>query len=147
VDFPVDKFWRIVQDHWSLTRQLTVDSACVTILSAACRVQSGTNNVSPRIGLAWSPSPKMVFRAGYGISSTQVCSRNLTRAIDKKNGSQAFEQVADGKRSSSLCSPQGGHLERPASGTAHPLCSRPEDGNSLQPAKLVLARNTCSQRI
>jgi hypothetical protein len=23
-----------------------------------------TNNISPRIGLAWSPSPKWVFRAG-----------------------------------------------------------------------------------
>jgi len=42
-----------------------------------------TNNVSPRIGLAWSPSPQWVFRAGYGVFFDRYVLTNLTRAIEK----------------------------------------------------------------
>src|SRR5216683_1317123 len=96
VDFPVTSFGGFVQDHWSLARQLTVD---LGVRYDVERLPSGfnqdTNNVSPRIGIAWSPSPKLVFRAGYGVFFDRYVLANLTRAIEK-NGSQAFEQVVDG---------------------------------------------------
>ena len=119
VDFPVTSFGGFVQDHWSIARQLTVDLGVRYDLE---RLPSGfnqdTNNVSPRIGLAWSPSPRWVFRAGYGVFFDRYVLANLTRAIEK-NGSQAFEQVADGNAAASLsAAAQGGPLVVPASGIA-----------------------------
>src|SRR6266481_1403115 len=124
VDFPVTSIGGFVQDHWSLTHQLTVD---LGIRYDFERLPAGfnqdTNNVSPRIGLAWSPSPKWVFRAGYGIFFDRYVLANLTRAIEK-NGSYAFEQVADGNAAASLfAAVQGGPLVEPASGIAPSIYS------------------------
>jgi len=44
---------------------------------------------------------------GYGIFFDRYVLANLTRAIEK-NGSQAFEQVADGNASASLFAATGG---------------------------------------
>src|SRR5713101_3242824 len=68
VDFLVTSFGGLVKDHWSMTRQVTIDLGVrydVERLPAA--FNQDTNNVSPRIGLAWSPSSKWVLRAGYGM--------------------------------------------------------------------------------
>jgi hypothetical protein len=126
VDFPITSFGGFVQDHWSLTRQLTVD---LGVRYDFERLPAGfnqdTNNFSPRIGLAWSPSPKWVFRAGYGIFFDRYVLANLTRAIEK-NGSQAFEQVADGNAAASLfVGGQGGPLVAPIFGIA-PSVFRPD---------------------
>jgi outer membrane receptor for ferrienterochelin and colicin len=126
VNFPMTTFGGFVQDHWSLARQLTVD---LGVRYDFERLPAGfnqdTNNVSPRIGLAWSPSPKWVFRAGYGVFFDRYVLANLTRAIEK-NGSQAFEQVADGNAAANLFgAAQGGPLVEPSSGIA-PSIFRPD---------------------
>ena len=128
VDFPVTSFGGFVQDHWSLARQLTVDLGARYDFE---RLPSGfnqdKNNLSPRIGVAWGPSPKWVFRAGYGVFFDRYVLANLTRAIEK-NGSRAFEQVVDGTAAASLLSvAQGGPLVAPASGIA-PSLFRPDPG-------------------
>ena len=126
VDFPVTSFGGFVQDHWALPRQLTVDLGVrydFEHLPAA--FNQDTNNIRPRIGLAWSPSPKWVFRAGFGIFFDRYVLANLTRAI-AKNGSQAFEQVADGGAAVSLfAAAEGGPLPAPTSGIA-PSIFRPD---------------------
>src|SRR6266403_2023829 len=126
VDFPVTSVGGFMQDHWSLARQLTVD---LGVRYDFERLPAGfnrdTNNVSPRIGLAWGPSPKWVFRAGYGVFFDRYVLAYLTRAIEK-NGSQAFEQVAAGNAAASLfAAAQGGRLVAPASGIA-PSIFRPD---------------------
>jgi outer membrane receptor for ferrienterochelin and colicin len=126
LDFPVTSFGGFVRDHWSLSRQLTLDLGLRYDFE---RLPTGfnqdTDNVSPRIGMAWSPSPKWVFRAGYGVFFDRYVLANLTRAIEK-NGSQAFEQVADGSAAASLFAlAQGGTLFAPVSGIA-PTIFRPE---------------------
>src|SRR5258707_7698996 len=126
VDFPVTSFGGFVQDHWSLAHQLTVD---LGVRYDFERLPAGfnqdTNNFSPRIGVAWSPSPKSVFRAGYGVFFDRYVLANLTRAIEK-NGSQAFEQIADGNAAVSLfAAAQGAPLVAPASGIA-PSVFRPD---------------------
>jgi hypothetical protein len=127
-DFPVTSVGGFVQDHWSVARQLTVDLGVrydFERLPAA--INQDTNNVSPRIGLAWSPSPKWVFRAGYGVFFDRYVLANLTRAIEK-DGSQGFEQVADGNAAASLfAATQGGPLVAPVSGIA-PSIYRPDPG-------------------
>jgi len=148
VDFPVTSFGGFVQDHWSLARQLTVD---LGVRYDVERLPSGfnqdTNNVSPRIGLAWSPSPKWVFRAGYGIFFDRYVLANLTRAIDK-NGSQAFEQVAEGNAAASLfAAAQGGPLLAPASGIAPsifqpgPRMATPYSQQASAGAEYLVAKN------
>jgi hypothetical protein len=126
VDFPVTSFGGFVQDHWSLARQLTLD---LGVRYDFERLPAGfnqdTNNVSPRIGLAWSPSPQWVFRAGYGVFFDRYVLANLTRAIEK-DGSQAFEQITDGNVAATLfAAAQGGPLVAPVSGIA-PSIFRPD---------------------
>jgi len=148
VDFPVTSFGGFVQDHWSLTRQLTVD---LGVRHDFERLPAGfnqdTNNISPRIGVAWSPSPKLVFRAGYGVFFDRYVLANVTRAIEK-NGSQAFEQVVDGTAAASLFTgAQGGPLVAPVSGIApsifrpDPRMATPYSQQASAGAEYLLAKN------
>ena len=148
VDFPVTSFGGFVLDHWSLTRQLTVD---LGVRYDFERLPAGfnqdANNISPRIGLAWSPSPKWVFRAGYGVFFDRYVLANLTRAIEK-NGSEAFEQVVDGSVAASLFgAAQGGPLVAPVSGVApsifrpDPRMATPYSQQASAGAEYLLAKN------
>ena len=152
VDLPVASFGGLVQDRWSLAKQLTVD---LGVRSDFEHLPTGfnldTNNFSPRIGLAWSPSSKWVLRAGYGIFYDRYVLANLTRAIEK-SGSQAFEQVADGVAAANIfMSLQGAALAAPMSGIA-PSIFRPEP-NMATPysqqasagAEYLLAKNLTLQ--
>jgi len=105
------------------------------------------NNVSPRIGLAWSPSPTWVFRAGYGVFFDRYVLANFTRAIEK-NGSRAFEQVVDGNAAASLfAAAQGGRLVAPAPGIApsnfrpDPRMATPYSQQASVGAEYLLAKN------
>ena len=119
VNFPVTIYGAFVQDHWSVAPRLTVNLGVRYDFEL---LPSGFNedadNFSPRIGLAWSPSSRWVFRAGYGIFYDRYVLANLARAVDK-NGSEAFEQVADGADAANLFAlAQGGSLVSPAPGIA-----------------------------
>jgi Carboxypeptidase regulatory-like domain/TonB dependent receptor/TonB-dependent Receptor Plug Domain len=148
VDFPVTSFGGFVQDHWSLTRRLTIDLGVrydLERLPAA--FNQDTNNISPRIGAAWSPSAKCVFRAGYGIFFDRFVLANLARAIEK-NGSQAFEQVADGNASASLfAAAAGGALSAPTPAIApsifrpDPRMATPYSQQASASAEYLLANN------
>src|SRR5258707_440761 len=108
VDFPVTSFGGFVQDHWSAARQFTADLGVrYDFEHLPAGFNQDTNNVSPRIGLAWSPFPSWVFRAGYGVFFDRYVLANLARAVEK-NGSQAFEQIVDGNAAASLFAVAGG---------------------------------------
>jgi len=148
VDFPVTSLGGFVQDHWSLMTQLTIDLGVrydFERLPAA--FNQDTNNLSPRIGIAWSPSARWVFRAGYGIFFDRYVLANLARAIEK-NGSQAFEQVADGNTSASLfAAAAGGPLSTPAPAIApsifrpDPRMAAPYSQQASAGAEYLLAKN------
>ncbi len=148
VDFPVSSFGGFVQDHWSLARQLTVDLGVrYDFEHLPAGFNQDAHNLSPRIGLAWSPSAKWVFRVGYGIFFDRYVLANLTRAIEK-NGSQAFEQVADGNAAASLfAAVHGGPLVAPASGIApsifrpDPRMATPYSQQASAGAEYLLAKN------
>jgi len=126
VTFPVSSLGGFVQDHWSVARQLTVDLGVrYDFEHLPAGFNQDTNNLSPRIGVAWSPSPKWALRAAYGIFFDRYVLADLTRAIGK-NGLQAFEQVADGNAAASLFAvAQGGPLPAPAAAIA-PSIFRPD---------------------
>jgi hypothetical protein len=125
VDFPVTSFGGFIQDHWTLARQLTVDLGVrYDFEHLPPGFNQDTNNFSPRIGLAWNPSPKWTFRSGYGVFFDRYVLASLARAIEK-NGLQGFEQVADGPTATSLFTiTQGRPLVTPVSETA-PSVFRP----------------------
>jgi outer membrane receptor protein involved in Fe transport len=148
VGFPVTSYGGFVQDHWSAARQFTVDLGVrydFERLPAA--FNQHTNNVSPRIGLAWSPFSNWVFRAGYGIFFDRYVLANLTRAVEK-NDSQAFEQVADGGAAASqFAVAAGGPLAVPIPGIApsifrpDPRMATPYSQQASDGAEYLLATN------
>ena len=148
VDFPVTSFGGFVQDHWSLARQLTVDLGVrYDFEHLPAGFNQDTNNVSPRIGLAWSPSPKWVFRAGYGVFFDRYVLANLARAIEN-NGLQAFEQVADGSAAANLfAAANGGPVSDPETGIAasifrpDPRMATPYSQQASAGAEYLLANN------
>src|SRR5258708_11309950 len=148
VDFPVTSFGGFVQDHWSFTRRLTIDLGMrYDFEHLPAGFHQDTNNVSPRIGVAWSPSAKWVVRAGYGIFFDRYVLANLARAIEK-NGSQAFEQVADGSASAILfTAAAGGPLFPPAPAIApsifrpDPRMATPYSQQASAGAEYLLAKN------
>jgi len=148
VDFPVTSLGGFAQDHWSLSRQLTLDIGMrYDFEHLPSGFNEDTNNFSPRIGLAWSPSAKWVFRGGYGVFFDRFVLANLTRAIEK-NGVQAFEQVADGSAAAGLfTSAQGGPLLAPAIGIApsifspDPAMATPYSQQASAGAEYLLAKN------
>ena len=96
-NFATPKYAGFIQDHWTLASRFTVDVGLrYDFEQLPARFTSDTNDVAPRIGLAYSPSPSWVLRAGFGIFFDRHLLAAVNRAIDK-NGLQAFEQVAYGQ--------------------------------------------------
>jgi carboxypeptidase family protein/TonB-dependent receptor-like protein len=148
VDFPVTSFGGFVQDHWSVAPQVTID---LGVRYDFEQLPGGFNqdakNVSPRIGLAWSPSSRWVLRTGYGIFFDRYVLANLARAIEK-NGAQAFEQVADGDKAASLfVAAEGDPLIAPAQGItpsmfrSDPGLATPYSEQASAGAEYLLAKN------
>ena len=119
VNFPVTSFGGFAQDHWSLTPKFTVDLGLrYDFEHLPSRFNQAAHDFSPRIGIAYSPAPKWVLRAGYGIFFDRYILANLARAIEK-NGTQAFEQVTDGNSAANIfAAAGGGTLTTPAAGIA-----------------------------
>src|SRR5262249_57640320 len=98
----VVNFGGFVQDHWSVSRRLTVDLGLRYDFERLPKgFNQDTNNFSPRIGLAYSPSSNWALRAGFGIFYDRYVLAFLNRAVEK-DGRQAIEQVADGEAATSL---------------------------------------------
>jgi len=94
--FAAPRYSAFIQDHWALTQHFAVDTGVrydFEHLPSAFR--QDTNDLAPRIGLAYSPSAKWVFRAGFGIFFDRYLLAAVNRALEK-NGVQGFEQVANG---------------------------------------------------
>ena len=126
VDLPVTSIGGFVQDHYSLASRLSIDFGVrYDFERLPSEFNQATHNFSPRIGLAWTPSSRWVLRAGYGIFFDRYVLADLAQAIDM-NGSQGFEQVADGSAAANLfLAKQGGSTTSPSPGIA-PSIFRPD---------------------
>jgi carboxypeptidase family protein/TonB-dependent receptor-like protein len=148
VNCPVTNFGSFVQDHWSLTSRVTLDLGLrYDFEHLPARFNEKTRNFNPRIGLAWGPLSKLVFRAGYGVFFDRYALASLARTLEK-NGTQAFEQVADGAAAASLFfESEGGPLLSPALGiapsiyTADPRLSTPYTQQASAGMEYQLALN------
>jgi hypothetical protein len=126
VDLPVTSFGAFLQDHYSLTSKASVDFGVrYDFERLPGEFNQAVHNFSPRIGLAWTPSSRWVLRAGYGIFFDRYVLADLAQAVEM-NGSQGFEQVADGSAAANLfLAAQGGPLVSPSPGIA-PSIFRPD---------------------
>jgi len=126
VNLPVTEVGDFVQDHYSLTRRLSIEYGIrYDFESLPAEFNEAVHNFSPRIGLAWTPASRWVLRAGYGIFFDRYVLAYLAQALEM-NGAQGFEQVADGGAAANLfLAAQGGPLVSPSPGIA-PSIFRPD---------------------
>jgi outer membrane receptor protein involved in Fe transport len=96
-DFSTPRYSAFVQDHWSATPHFTMDVGLrYDFEHLPALFTRDTNDVAPRIGLAYSPSPKWALRAGFGFFFDRYLLAAANRALEM-NGVQGFEQVAYGQ--------------------------------------------------
>ena len=75
------------QDEWKITPKLTLNAGLRYDLQWLQTIATDTNNVSPRVGMAWSPdgSRNTVVRASYGLFYDRVPLRALANALLSSN--------------------------------------------------------------
>ena len=71
------------QDEWKVTPQVTVNAGVRYDLQFLETITTDTNNVSPRVGLAWSPldSRRLVVRGSAGLYYDRVPLRAVANAL------------------------------------------------------------------
>jgi hypothetical protein len=75
-----------LQDEWNVNPHLTINAGVRYDLQFLARlIHTDTNNVAPRIGIAWSPdaSQKTVLRASYGLYYDRIPLRALSNALQR----------------------------------------------------------------
>ena len=100
--FTAPRYSGFMQDHWTPARPFTIDAGIrYDFEHLPGQSRQDTNDVAPRIGLAYSPSSNWVLRAGFGIFFERYLLAALNRAL-AKNGVQGFEQVAYGQAATQI---------------------------------------------
>ena len=71
------------QDEWRVNSRLTLNGGIRYDLEFLKTISTDTNNVSPRIGFAWSPfnDKRTVVRGGFGLFYDRVALRPLANAL------------------------------------------------------------------
>lgn len=83
------------QDEWKIRQGLTLNAGVRYDLEFLKSIATDTNNVSPRIGLAWSPfgMTGTVVRASFGIFFDRVALRPLANALLSAGNTTNIGQV------------------------------------------------------
>jgi len=106
--YDVTSYGSFLEDHWSVAPKLTLDLGVrYDFERLPGNFNQDANNISPRIGFAFSPVSKWVIRGGFGLFYDRYTLANLNRALEI-NGQQAFQQVADGAAATALFQQSGG---------------------------------------
>src|SRR5262249_50398611 len=70
-----------VQDEWKVRPNLTVNAGMRYDLQFLDTIRTDTNNVSPRLGFAWSATERTVLRGSAGVFYDRVPLRALANAL------------------------------------------------------------------
>lgn len=78
-----------VQDEWHATPSLTLNAGVRYDLQFLQTIHTDHDNVSPRVGLAWTPftSGRTILRASYGLFYDRVPLRALSNALQSNGNS------------------------------------------------------------
>ena len=75
-----------LQDEWRVTPSFTINAGIRYDLQFLPRpIQTDTNNVAPRVGIAWTPDAarKTVIRASYGLYYDRIPLRAVSNALQR----------------------------------------------------------------
>jgi TonB dependent receptor/Carboxypeptidase regulatory-like domain len=118
--FSSPRYSGFIQDHWALTKRLTIDAGIrYDFEHLPAQFKHDTNDFAPRIGLAYSPSPEWALRAGFGVFFDRYLLAAVNSALEK-NGLQGFEQVADGQAATQVFRSELGGGARSPAPSIHP---------------------------
>lgn len=83
------------QDEWKVSRSFTLNLGVRYDLEFLQTIDTDKNNVSPRIGFAWSPyrSNRAVVRGSYGLFYDRVPLRPLANALLSANNTTDYSQA------------------------------------------------------
>lgn len=83
------------QDEWRVNSHLTVNAGVRYDLQFMKSISTDLNNISPRLGLAWSPftSRRMVVRASFGMFYDRVALRPLANALLSAGNTTNLSQI------------------------------------------------------
>jgi outer membrane receptor protein involved in Fe transport len=146
--FATPKYSGFAQNHWTVTSHFTIDAGIrYDFEHLPAQFRQDVNDLAPRIGLAYSPSPNWALRAGFGIFFDRYLLAAANGALEK-NGLQAFEQVADGQAATKIFQSQlGGGAGspipsiRPSIFTADPNLQTSRSEIATAGAERVITRN------
>ncbi len=84
-----------LQDEWRATQRLTVNLGARYDVESVPTVAADTNNVAPRIGIAFAParSGGTVLRASFGLFYDRVALRPLANALLSANNTANYGQA------------------------------------------------------
>ena len=91
--FPYNAYGFFAQDQWRVARQLVLTYGLrwdFETYPYPFATRNDLANVQPRLGLAWSPSPATVLRAGFGIFTDRLAASvgqvfNVAKEISRGN--------------------------------------------------------------
>lgn len=96
-NFASPRYSGFIQDHWTSKKHFTVDVGIrYDFENLPAQFQEDANDLAPRLGLAYSPSPNWTIRAGFGMFFDRYLLAAVNQALEK-NGMRGFEQVAYGQ--------------------------------------------------
>jgi hypothetical protein len=78
------------QDEWKLAPSLTLNGGLRYDLQFLKSIAADTDNISPRIGFAWSPYRTTVVRGSYGLFYDRVPLRPLSNALQSSNNTTSI---------------------------------------------------------
>ncbi|MFL6282067.1 MAG: TonB-dependent receptor domain-containing protein [Pyrinomonadaceae bacterium] len=107
-NFGVVSFGGFLQNQLRVMPRLTLNlGARYDVERLPQPFRTDSNNFSPRLGLAWSPSNEWVVRAGIGLYYDRLPLAFLNRAI-QKDGVRGFEQAAFDEQAAGVFTATGG---------------------------------------
>lgn len=80
-----------LQDEWKLSPSLTLNAGLRYDLQFLKSIATDTNNISPRLGFAWSPYRTTIVRGSYGLFYDRVPLRPLSNALQSSHNTTNFD--------------------------------------------------------
>jgi hypothetical protein len=98
-DIAITRAGAFVQDHWSPRAAVTIDLGIrFDAEQLPARLNITDRQVSPRLGVAWTPAPRWVVRGGAGRFADRLPAAAFERAL-ALDGRIGFEKIGDAARS------------------------------------------------